>query len=87
MVNLSATQLTEDAVEHLSQLIISNPELYVNYNSIGKGVLHIAKALQNGACVKKLRMGYNSFPVEVCDELVLAYSIESMFRITVATIQ
>ena len=50
MLDLQSNQLSEDASEYLSHIIFDNHglnELLLNNNNIGKGVLHIAKALQN----------------------------------------
>ena len=75
VVDLRNNQLTEETGEYLSHLILNNPELndmnLIN-NKIGKGVLHIAKALKKVTSLKLLGLGYSSFPAQVCDELALA---------------
>ena len=75
ILHLRGTQLTESTGEHLSRLIFNNPELNtlgLSNNNIGKGVLQIAKALQNITSLKILDLGYINFPAGVCDELALA---------------
>ena len=75
VVNLELNQLTEDSSKYLSQLIFNNPrlkELVLNDNNIGKGVLRIVKALHNVTSLKRLGLGYSNYPIEVCDELILA---------------
>ena len=75
VVDLRNNQLTEETGEYLSHLILNNPELNdMNLidNKIGKGVLHIAKALKKVTSLQLLGLGYNSFPAQVCDELALA---------------
>ena len=75
VVDLRNNQLTEETGEYLSHLILSNPELnHMNLinNNIGKGVLHIAKALKKVTSLKLLGLDNNSFPAQVCDELALA---------------
>ena len=50
VLSSQCSQLTEDAVEYISSIILNNTgmnELYLNDNNIGKGVLHIDEALQN----------------------------------------
>ena len=74
-LDLGSNQLGEDIGECLSHVIINNRGLnilFLDYNNIGKGVLHIAKTLQSVTSLKSLGLGYNNFPAEVCDELVLA---------------
>ena len=78
VVNFQGNQMTEEVGEYLSHLIFNNPglnSLLLNNNNIGKGVLHIAKALQNITSLKTLGLGYNSFSAEVCDELALSIQL------------
>ena len=55
VLSLQCSQLTEDAVEYISSIILNNTgmnELYLNENNNGKGVLHIDEALQNISSLK-----------------------------------
>ena len=75
VLNLQSNQLNEHAGAYISSVILKNDglcELNLNYNNIGKGVFHIAKALQKCTSLTNLGLGNNNFPAEVCHELSLA---------------
>ena len=75
VLNLQSNQLSEHAGEYISAVILKNDglcELNLDCNNIGKGVFHIAKALQKCTSLTLLGLGNNNFPAEVCHELSLA---------------
>ena len=74
-LNLDNNQITQEADEALASVIMHNTgleELHLNDNSLGVGTLKVAKALQHITTLKKLDLGNNNIPQEVCDELALA---------------
>ena len=75
VLNLQSIQLNEDAGSYLSSAICNNTglnELHLDDNNLGKGLLHIAKALQQLNSLKVLRVEHSNMPREVCNELAVA---------------
>ena len=75
VLNLRSNQLTEDAGEYLSSVIFSNPglnQLLLDNNDIGKGMLHIVRALQQLNSLQVLDLSNTNMPKEVTDDLALA---------------
>ena len=75
VLNLQSIQLNEDAGSYLSSAICNNTglnELHLDDNNLGKGLLHIAKALQQLNSLKVLRVEHTNMPREVCNELAVA---------------
>ena len=75
VLDLQSNQLTEDAGEYLSYVILNNTglnQLLLDNNYIGKGVSHIAKALQRCSSLQVLRLANTNMPMEACNELALA---------------
>ena len=74
-VDLNSNQLGEDAGENISSILYSNTgleSLLIHNNNLGKGILHIAKALQRLSSLKMLDLAYNNVPLNVTGELALA---------------
>ena len=75
VLDLQGNQLTEEAGEHLASILLNNPNLEqidLNDNNIGKGMLRIAKALQQLESLETLSLGNTNMPNEICDDLALA---------------
>ena len=74
-INLRYNQLTEDAGEYLSSVICNNVglnKLFLDNNDIGKGMLHIVRALQQLNSLQVLGLSNTNMPKEVTDDLPLA---------------
>ena len=59
-LNLSSTQLLEEAGEILLSIILHNTRLinlYLSNNSLGNGALHVLKAIQHLTQLRILRLG------------------------------
>ena len=76
-LNLRGNNLTEEAGEALTSIIMKNnelKELYLGYNQLQLGVLKIAKGLQKLSSLKVLDLHNNRIPQQVSDELASAIS-------------
>ena len=74
-LNLDNNQITEEAGEALASVILHNTgleELDLSRNSLGEGLLNVAKALKHISSLKFLDVGNNKISKEVSDELSLA---------------
>ena len=74
-LDLRFNQLNEDAGEYLSSVICNNlglNKLFLDNNDIGKGMLHIVKALQQLNSLQVLVVSNTNMPKEVTDDLALA---------------
>ena len=84
VLDLQSNQLNKNAGTYLSNVILNNAELnqlLLGDNNIGKGVLYIAKALQNVKSLKMLGLQYNRFPAEVSQELGLAIQANQCLQV------
>ena len=75
MLNLNNNQITQEADEVLTSVIMCNTgleELHLYGNDLGVGTLKLAKALQHITALRILVLGNNNIPQEACDELALA---------------
>ena len=75
ILDLQCNELNEDVGQPLASVILNNHRLttlLLNNNNIGKGILHIAKALQQIICLQVLGLSNTEMPKEVCNELALA---------------
>ena len=75
VLDLQSVKLNEDAGSYLSSTICTNTglnELYLDNNNIGKGLLHITKALQKLRLLQVLGLGHTNMPKEVSKELAVA---------------
>ena len=74
-LNINDNNITEEAGEALASVILHNTslkQLHLSGNSLGEGMLIVAKALQHISSLKSLDLGYNNISKEVSDELALA---------------
>ena len=74
MLNLNNNQITQEAGEALTSVIIHNTrleELHLRTNSLGIGAVKVAKALQHITTLKILDLSNNNIPQEACEELAL----------------
>ena len=85
VLDLQSNGLTEEAGDPIQSVIINNSlleRLILDNNSIGMGVLKIAKALQNINSLKVLSLKNNNLCKEISDELAMAiksnYYLESL---------
>ena len=75
VLNLHSNLFNECAGEYLSSAILNNPTLnalHIDGTCIGKGMVHVAKALQKVTTLEVLGLGFNLFPTNTRDELGLA---------------
>ena len=75
VLNLKCCQLIEEAGKHLSSVILNNKrinQLLLDNNDIGKGILHIAQALQQINSLQVLGLKNTNMPMEICGEMALA---------------
>ena len=75
VLNLQSTHLNESAGSYLSSVICANTginNLYLDNNDIGKGLLDIAKALQQLNALQVLSLGNTNMPKKVSNELEVA---------------
>ena len=76
-LNLRGNNLTEEAAEVLTSIIMNNNqlnELYLGYNQLQLGVLKVAKGLQKLSSLKVLDLYNNRIPQQASDELASAIS-------------
>ena len=74
VLDLQSNQLNEDTGEYLSSVICNNTglqHLNLNNNNIGKGTLHIMKALQQLNSMEVLGLDNTNMPSDVSYELAL----------------
>ena len=84
VLDLQSNGLTEEAGESLASVIINNvalETLILDNNSIGVGVLKIAKALQNIKSLRLLGLSNNNLPKEVVHELSTAIKSNSYLEV------
>ena len=73
-LNINHNQVNEEAGEALASVILCNTgmeELHLRNNTIARGLLNVAKALQHVTSLKSIDIGNNNIPKEVSSELAL----------------
>ena len=84
ILELNDNEIPEDAGEAISSVILSNRKLerlVLDNNNIGKGLLHVAKALQKLDSLQVLGLSNNDMPKEVSNELALAIERNQSLKI------
>ena len=83
ILDFQSNQLNNDAGELLAPVILNNKflkHLYLGNNSIGKGMMHIVKSLQQITSLEMLDLGNNNIPKEVCNEIAVAIEVNNKLK-------
>ena len=75
VLDLQTNHLTEEASKYIESIILNNTglnQLLLHNNNFGKGILLIAKALQQVSSLQVLAFGNTYIPKEVLNEVALA---------------
>ena len=83
-LNMNDNQITEEAGEALTSVILHNTgleELHLSGNNLGKGLLNVMKATQHITSLRKLSLGNNNISIEVSNELASAIKVNKHLEV------